>query len=209
MRKITKGVEPEELSHYKKRKGNKGKTYADLEKIEEKTIRPAIRKACLEEQFYLCAYCCNAIQMETCHNEHILPQDSYSNKSLDFNNIVASCNNKKHCGQFKKNNIFPITPLQDRCETSFKYLLSGEIQGLDNDANSTLKILNLNEKGLVHQRKEFAETLIIQEFGSIDEINLEGDDLIQLMIDEQDEKVNGKLQAFAPVIKKILENYLS
>lgn len=55
MRKIIKGSEPTELSQWKRY--NPNKRYQNLTKVE----RQAIRQACLEEQYYLCAYCCYSI----------------------------------------------------------------------------------------------------------------------------------------------------
>ncbi|MEN8215065.1 MAG: hypothetical protein ABFS56_01540 [Pseudomonadota bacterium] len=60
--------------------------------------RQAIRDSCLEEQYYLCAYCCQRIDDKNSHNEHIQAQSVAPNQMLNFHNIVASCNQSKQCG---------------------------------------------------------------------------------------------------------------
>ncbi|RKW39161.1 MAG: hypothetical protein D8B60_10585, partial [Moraxella sp.] len=94
MRKIQKADEPASFTKYKQH--NPTHQYKDLN---DEIVRQDIRKKCTEEQYYLCAYCCKEISgtnMDTM-NEHIQPRHHYPNLSMDFNNIVASCNQKGHC----------------------------------------------------------------------------------------------------------------
>jgi hypothetical protein len=68
VRKIVKGNEPKALSQWKRH--HPDGQYQDLSKVE----RQAIRNACLKEQYYLCAYCCQRIDDKNSHNEHIQAQ---------------------------------------------------------------------------------------------------------------------------------------
>jgi hypothetical protein len=53
------------------KRANSHKQYTDL----DVNIRQDIRGQALQEQFYLCAYCCQRIQdIRVCHNEHIEAQ---------------------------------------------------------------------------------------------------------------------------------------
>lgn len=65
MRTIYKETEPDSLTQWKRR--NPQSTYRNL----PPQIRQDIRHACAAEQYYLCAYCCAAIDgdRQTCHNE--------------------------------------------------------------------------------------------------------------------------------------------
>ena len=55
MRKITKSNEPASLTRWKR--SNASGVYEDLTEIERRDIRAV----CVQEQFYLCAYCCKPI----------------------------------------------------------------------------------------------------------------------------------------------------
>ena len=124
MRKIIKGEEPEELNQWKRR--NPKSCYTNLT---EKERRP-IRQACLKEQYYLCAYCCYSISMEDSHNEHIQPQDVAPKQTLNFHNIVASCEKSNQCGIAHDKKDILLTPLMAECETELKYYLSGKVKGI-------------------------------------------------------------------------------
>ncbi|KAF1024841.1 MAG: hypothetical protein GAK37_03010 [Pseudomonas sp.] len=89
MRKIIKGDEPPTLTQWKR--ANPQGRYQDLTHEQ----RSPIRQACIEEQHGLCAYCCHAITLDSSHNEHVEAQDGAQNRTVDFSNIVASCNHAK------------------------------------------------------------------------------------------------------------------
>ncbi|MFA0173316.1 TIGR02646 family protein, partial [Vibrio splendidus] len=100
MRKITKraGYEPQPLTDWKR--ANPNKRYSQLK---DGAVRQAIRSEALEEQYYLCGYCCQALSGDgDCHNEHVEAQDLNQNRTLDFSNIIASCNTSKQCGDSHK-----------------------------------------------------------------------------------------------------------
>ena len=85
MRKINKQIEPTSLSRWKT--VNPNGAYQDLSYVE----RQDIRTMCLQEQYYLCAYCCQTITGENndCMNEHVEAQGLAPNRTVDFDNIVA------------------------------------------------------------------------------------------------------------------------
>lgn len=219
MQQIIKGSEPEKITAYKTRYPTK--IYKDLGANDEslgeddpKVIRQIIGQACLVEQFYLCAYCCKeigAVEYD-CGNEHILPQSIYPEKSLDFDNIVSSCKAKDSCDATKKNQEINISPLSPRCETEFKFNISGTIVGSTDDAKQTIDVLKLGDsvqqnQRLVDIRKQvIANFLFIQ--GTDIENLIEDDELLTLLIDDLKQLTDGKLQPFAPVISKALQNWI-
>ena len=100
---IQKNEEPQFLKNFKKKYPRK--TY---ESKEFQKYRASLNEALRREQKSLCAYCCSRITDATAHNEHIEPQNpgKYSSKrSLDYTNIVASCNNPRTCGKRKEMHI--------------------------------------------------------------------------------------------------------
>ena len=125
---IQKGKTPDFLAAYVEK--NPTATY-DTESF--KPYYQTWRDILVKEQKGLCAYCCSKITVDTCHNEHIEPRHrkdgTYSKRSLDHNNIVASCNTLTTCGRKKENDYDEqslVSPLQDNCESVYSNL-SGKL----------------------------------------------------------------------------------
>lgn len=181
---IKKGGEPEFLTEFKKK--YPAKTYESKEFDEYRTpLNFCLRK----EQKGLCAYCCTRIETEKAHNEHIEPQHPgkhASHRSLDYTNIVASCNNPKTCGS-KKGNSYDadqfISPLDERCENIFTYYPDGLMEG----NQYTIDLLNLNEFGLKNARRAVYKKLQ----------QLDKETIAMVYMDEEDEE----FQPFLNVIK--------
>jgi len=204
VRKIVKGEEPEELSQWKRRHPNK--SYKDVTEVE----RRAIRQAGLNEQYYLCAYCCYSINEDNSHNEHIHPQHVAPNQTLEFHNIVASCNEPKQCGEAHGAKIIPLTPLMPECETELKFYLSGKVKGLTERATDTINLLNLGDgnKALINKRKQLVDALIFGCGSSPDVIQLLEDELLEIIMEEINQPKDGKLEAFAPILQNILRQLI-
>lgn len=153
---IQKGEEPQFLTDFKKKNPKK-----DYDSNEFAEYRPELRKELVKEQRRLCAYCCGRITEEKSHNEHIEPRHPgkyASQKSLDYTNVVASCNNTETCGN-KKANLYDeekfISPLNVQCEEKFTYYADGRITGDD----YTIDLLNLNAYELKNARKNVIRSL--------------------------------------------------
>ncbi|MCU4332039.1 hypothetical protein [Acinetobacter pittii] len=211
MQQINKGPEPPELTEYKRK--NPSHRYDNLEDDPEQ-IRLTIRKACLDEQAYLCAYCCRQVGAKDhdCMNEHILPRHYHPQYSFDFNNIVASCTTKDCCDDAKENQEIAINPLSPRCETEFKFNISGTITGLTDDAKQTIGVLKLGDtmqqnQKLVDMRKHAIANFLFSQSTSIDDL-IEDDELLTLLIEDLKQLTDGKLQSFAPIISKALQNWV-
>lgn len=211
MQQITKGIEPTKLAEYKRK--NPTHRYDDLGEDPEQ-IRPTIRQACLEEQLYLCAYCCRQIGSKDydCMNEHILPRQHYPQYSFDFNNVVASCTTKGSCDDAKENKEISISPLSPRCETEFKFNISGTITGLTNDAKQTIDVLKLGDslqqnQKLVDIRKQAIAYFLFSQNTTTNDL-IEDDELLTLLVEDLQQITEGKLQPFAPIISKALKNWI-
>jgi uncharacterized protein (TIGR02646 family) len=208
MRTINKGAEPTSLSVWKR--ANSQKHYTDL----DPDIRQAIRDSALKEQFYLCAYCCQRIQdIDACHNEHIEAQNLNPRRTLDFTNIVASCNTSNQCGHAHKSQPLPLTPLMTECETELRFKISGRVEGLSDRAIAMIQVLNLgdnekNNKALIEKRKQLSNALLLWNNGINPDEGLEDDELLEMLIDDLGQPQQGQMEAFAPVVINILRSWL-
>ncbi|MCW7551335.1 hypothetical protein NX722_01495 [Endozoicomonas gorgoniicola] len=210
MRRISKieGFEPESLRQWKAR--NPRGNYGDLTEKE----RQDIRAACLEEQFYLCAYCCQSISGENsdCMNEHVEARRIAPNRSLDFTNIVTSCTTLKQCDDAHESKPLPLTPFMPECETEFEFKLSGRVTGKSARAIETIAVLNLgdreqNNRSLIEKRKSLVQTLLLNN-GVDPEEGLDDDELIEMVIEDISKPKNGKLEAYAPVVVNVLRQWV-
>ncbi|GAB5344452.1 HNH endonuclease family protein [Pseudomonas fluorescens] len=201
MRKITKGDEPATLTQWKR--ANPRGRYADL------TYEPSqsIRRACIEEQYGLCAYCCHEITADNARNEHVQAQKLAPNRTVDFSNIVASCDRLKQCDKAHGHQVLPLTPLMDECETELKFYISGRVEGLTPRATASIRVLNLgdsqeNNRALINARKTLVEALLYE--GGV-ELEVENIELLNLLMEELSvPDANNRLKPFAPVLVNVL-----
>jgi uncharacterized protein (TIGR02646 family) len=210
MRTISKGPEPFELTDWKR--VNPHKKYKDLH-TSDPGIRQAIRKHALEEQFYLCAYCCQRIKdIDACHNEHVEAQSVNPSRTLDFTNIIASCNTPHQCGNAHQSQSQPLTPLMTECETELQFKISGRVKGVSNRATTAIQVLNLgdsekNNRSLIEKRKQLSNALLWT--NSIDpQQGLEDEEILKRLLVELAQPKQGKLEPFSPVVINILRSWL-
>jgi uncharacterized protein (TIGR02646 family) len=209
MRQIIKVIEPQSLTNFKVTFPTS--KYEDLSGGNE-TIRIDIRNSCLREQNYLCAYCCDRITISDSHNEHIIPQSDVSgrNLTLDYNNIVASCQSNNHCGHKKKKQLISLTPLMPNCEVDIIYLLNGKMTHRNQNAQNTISVLNLRDRGLANKRKSVIDIVLFQYVEDLNNLALEDTEYLEMIIDEINiPSIDGKLEAFTPVIVNVLRQFLS
>lgn len=214
MRKINKraGYEPRLLMVWKQNNSNKR-----YPQIKDGAVRQAIRAEALAEQYYLCGHCCQALTGDgDCHNEHVEAQDLNQNRTLDFSNIIASCNTLKQCGSSHKSQPLPLTPLMAQCETDLVFKLSGRVSGKTLDAIETIRVLNLgdtekNNKGLIEKRKQLSLALLTELAIDPDdeEYLAEDPELLADVINDLLKPVDGKLKSFAPVVANVLRQWIA
>ena len=158
MKYIEKGEEPEILAQYKKKH-----PYGTYDDAGFKSYVFQVRNTLVEEQHEMCAYCCRKISDSKSHIEHIEPRHTkdgtMSARSLDYTNMVASCNNGKTCGRAKGNAYDSqkfISPLDQDCEDRIRYdLFTGMVEKTD-DNSYTVDLLNLNFQGLIDFRRNIS-----------------------------------------------------
>lgn len=149
---IKKTSEPNAITNWKKKYYDNNGVEAVYNNLMGKE-KQDYKKTLMEEQFYLCAYCCNNIEAHSSHFEHIKPQSRYLNDTLDYKNIVISCNGVKlsedNCGHHKDDwykGYYFISPLIDECNEFFGYLANGKMIAKSGDtrAKETIEKLNLD-----------------------------------------------------------------
>jgi uncharacterized protein (TIGR02646 family) len=185
-------------------------TYKDLNESEEgKKARAEIRKTLSQEQGYICCYCCRTLDPNDSHIEHLRPQESYDHLSLEYNNLLVSCQGKlpnnepRHCGMAKDawfDEDLMVSPLSEDCEEFFEYSLAGEILPTKNAnrsraAQETIDRLQLNIPNLQNLR----EAAIIPYF----EKDLPIEDVLRLI--ESFTDTQGFYEPFAPALIHLLK----
>ncbi len=164
MKHIEKGRPPKSLTEYK---STPSANYDGCNKED-------IRKTLLAEQGAICAYCMGRIsetwnknlqkyKIEIEHFEAQNPEDTTSEKTLDYNNMLGVCNGnagqpKKllHCDKSKGNEPLSmlLNPSSENIEQYIAYSSNGKIKSDHQEVNDQLnKVLNLNMQNLVNRRK--------------------------------------------------------
>ena len=117
---------------------------------------------------------CRAIRQRE-HIEPRNPRKGSSTKTLDYSNIVASCNSPDRCGTKKGNDYDAskfISPLNPECEDTFIYYPDGKMEGND----YTIGLLNLNSYELKEARKAVYQTLSKLDKSTIEMIYCQDDE---------------------------------
>lgn len=140
-------------------------------------VKGPLLDALISEQGYLCAYTMRRIGRGASHIEHVKPQSRCRADSpgsdLNYQNIVAcfpaeGMRQQYRYGAQKKGNWWDhdgtefISPLQSQCEQRFRFNLEGEVVAVHNHAAAamTIKVLALNHKSLIDDRKRAITELI-------------------------------------------------
>lgn len=170
MRYIQKTEEPQSFSEWKAIESQTPNcTYGNFQNPQKRELHEAL----LQEQGYLCCYCEMRIARQNSHIEHVNPQESCPEFSLDYFNLLASCQGENtpphkkpiHCGQKKGNELLKVSPLDPNCTEFFRYTEAGEILSAQNRdeeaAKNTIDILGLNIDKLKRLRKSAIDGLDI------------------------------------------------
>ena len=155
MIKITKEGEPDFWTNFKRK--NPEVNYYQLSNSEAGIqVRKKLRDYLVKEQYRICCYCCRRIDMNNSLNEHVRPKDLYPNETMDYDNILASCSkDEKTCGPQKDNDYDEkmfVSPLEEDCEKHFAFFPNGDIAGLTDRGEYTIKILGLDSYKLKQAR---------------------------------------------------------
>jgi len=159
MRFIKKTSEPQYLIEFKSEFKKINKHSAVYDNINS-DLKNNLKDTLSNEQYFICCYCMKRIKNDYSHIEHLKPQSDYLQDSLNYFNLLISCNginnSNNNCGHKKGSwydeKVF-ISPLDKDCEKYFSYSLSGKIDSSSDNGNKTIEKLNLNSYHLVRARK--------------------------------------------------------
>lgn len=194
MKKINKGASPGFFELWKI--NNPNTIYSDLERM-NKPLRNKLRLHLAKEQGDICCYCCCRLIPGKLHTEHIKPQTQFQNDTMDYTNMLASCNGYEvtddTCGH-RKNKWYSngfVSPLDADCESRFEYTLQGRIKGKDADAQETVDNLNLSVFQLNRARQKIISLVL-------HEIDIDQRHKQELLRHYRNKDANGQYQPFSP-----------
>lgn len=158
MKFIRKNAEPQQLKEYRETTPNASYDgYIDSNQ--------ELKKALLNEQGYLCAYCMSRINLKMNTDlkkfrieiEHLKPQQSHPELQPDYKNMIGVCNGISgrhlHCDKTRNGKgdgskeLTKLNPLDQYCEKSVTYTADGRIKSVSNDQGVEYDLnimLNLN-----------------------------------------------------------------
>ncbi len=144
MKRIEKNTEPQEFIDWKK--NGHPKTWRRFHR--HTPIKKKVQASLKQEQGYLCCFCESVIS-DRGHIAHVLAKSNHEALALDYSNLLYSCAETPHgepntCGHAQGTSLLPISPLDADCESHFAFGGDGSILALDDKANETNLILNLN-----------------------------------------------------------------
>jgi|GEM_PF-1712794 len=179
-------------------------------------------QALLREQGWVCVYCgCRLPENgANSHIDHFWPGAHLPDRGLDYSNFFVSCGPlppqkgtdtaRRHpvtCGAAKadwydaSNDIIPSNP---DCEARFRYLGNGRVDAVltaDSMAKSVISKLNLNDKGLVYDRKQIVAGIEADYHTS----DLSTEEIAQDIADWRRRNEKGRHKAFSQVAARYLE----
>lgn len=139
------------------------------EHVKKMTSFDMMKEKLLKDQGYVCCYCNRRIDRKGYPVEHVTPKGKKKEWIGEYKNLLIACQGGNpipagqtmltypmHCDRSKGEYTIPVTPLMPDCECRFVYKKSGMIEEKpgDVDAKETIRILNLNQKFLVMERKK-------------------------------------------------------
>ncbi|KYF50891.1 hypothetical protein BE08_23025 [Sorangium cellulosum] len=206
---MRRGPEPSELREFKAAANTDWTPgYRDLD-------RKPVHAALAREQGYLCGYCESRIGERDgdCHIEHVEAQSVNPARSLDYTNMLASCQGSDaqppvptHCGGARGKAHLPVTPFMEDCGTYFLYGSDGRIEAVSEPMNreaakQTIDVLRLDIGRLKAARRAAIE-------GALEGLEgLSADDWRTEAARYDQPGADGRLVSFCSAIQQLLLSY--
>lgn len=187
MLEITHQEEPNGLAGFRRQLQSNGipitgKSWDDFKDFDKNRSHRELIEALFSLQHGCCAYCERPLSPHDCHVDHIAPRGNREtqHRTLEYTNLVLSCNTPQSCGSSKRNNTLPITPTVG-ANRHFQLIgASGKIQPCDRLSATMARIcihsvLNLNLALYCEERRQAVERIRthirrLEELGMSDEI---------------------------------------
>lgn len=208
MKHIVKRPEPEAFSDWKSLASDDWQpTYDDLGGAPKRAVKDAL----MAEQGYLCCYCERRLTDADSHIEHFRPRRDPTVDSLDYRNLLCSCQSNlkkgepRHCGNLKADWFDPdllISPLDPDCESRFAFTGDGRIKPAeehDPAAAETIHRLGLDIPKLNALRKNAIEPFL--------EEDISVEDMRRLVTGYLSVDSEGRFDQFWTTIQYLFGNY--
>lgn len=223
--KIKNQLTESDLASKKKLDNDKAEIW---KKFTKKTaVRNKVKEYLLIEQGFICCYCQQRVELnEKTTIEHFEARKKYPSKMFNYENIFACCDggqgertkqeNKteiipKYCGHAKENETLSINPLDDNCESHFRYSFNFDfddpevqIEDLSPEAKDAIQKLNLDIQKLRSARGKAIVELIYDENNEI--ISDEEIEILFSIIKQKSE--DKKFRPFCVVLEHVLQSLL-
>ena len=179
MKYIQKTGAPHEYMAWCRRvRGTPSEDFRSLQNPEKASLHEAL----LQEQGWLCAYTMRRVGNDSSHIEHIKPESlcrlARAGSDLDYENLVAcfprdGIGGEYRYGAQKKGDWWAddghdfVSPLQQNCETRFRFDIDGNIEAVGNypAAVKTIRVLALDHPSLTEDRKRVIFEYVFGESG--------------------------------------------
>lgn len=232
MRHIDKGDAPPSFEDWKAQANVDWMPSWDVLQNPEKG---AVKAALLAEQGRTCAYCCQRVEAETSHIDHIEPRTARPDLALDYGNMVASCEGEPrpgtdyavhtprppelvHCGHAKGDwydRARFVDPRRPGCEHAFSFTGSGAIRVASAAwdaaaAQKTIEQLNLDCGPLRRQRRAALDAELDRLMTILNARGtLRKTDVLPRIQALQQMGTDGRYAPFAPALIDVLEQRAS
>ncbi|MDC0834707.1 TIGR02646 family protein [Geitlerinema sp. CS-897] len=214
MKYIRKGTEPKRFEEWKQEENEDWKpSYDDNFQNPEKQ---EVHEALLKEQGYICCYCERQIDRSSSHIEHLIPRNQRYDLALAYDNLFASCQGESetpppksvHCGHKKAewyDETLMVSPLQEDCETFFRYTEDGQILASRDVEKNKAATTTIDKLGLdIPKLRRMRQAAIEGFLGDIDRLLPEQ---IETLLNWLSQSKQGQFEAFGSAIAYVLKQY--
>lgn len=171
------------------------------------TVKQELKTALSDEQLGICCYCESKLTETDSHIEHFRPQGRFPDRSLDYTNLLCSCQSNlkkgkpRHCGSAKADwfdsNL--ISPLQENCSSYFNFTGDGHIYpAVQGAAQETIACLALDIPKLVSSRKEVLDVFLDENISDADFVSFFKKYITSLSSSNPPEYISAVTQVFSP-----------
>ncbi len=230
MKGIIKNVEPQEFTAWKAEKSDDwAPNWDDFRNPQKDTVKTSL----LEEQGYICCYCCKRIEKEkTTSIEHFKPRNSvqkdlFKEYRLDYDNFLACCDGgkkekiQKHCDKIKENKFYKdgtkqvkfISPTDKDtdgnfiCEVCFGFDEQGTIYAKGGfyaeDAEFTINSLALN----VMKTNRMNSISFLYEDEETNQFFDFSEEEIAILLTDYSTKKDGKFEPYCDIVIYFLKKF--
>ena len=193
------------------------------------TNKENLKTALLNEQGFICCYCQQRIELDSkTIIEHFIARDIQPEKMFDYENLFACCdggdkdrenpNSRRmplYCDRKKANKTLAVNPLDEYCETHFKYIFNENpeepeviIEGISKEGQEAIESLNLN---ISKFRTLRGLALVNSIFDKINDeyVRISDDDINDLIVVIKQRKTDGWFEPFCVVLDNVLRNMVN